>query len=224
MIYHYGQLLIVGGVARDLMLTADENIIILDVSMSGVDREKLLWNKVHFNGIFPQPLLIGSSVSCSDDTMVIMGGGAVCFSFGTFWNRGCFTLSLQMMPRNEHSERNEYGSLALKTWRYLQTVESCASGKSADNGGGPSTLNGKNAFDLVTIPKRKISSAYDFSTLVSLAKPVILEELDLGSCTTAWTSSYLQDHIGRDKKVCLDQRATHKNVADGTGCHSSGIS
>jgi tRNA wybutosine-synthesizing protein 4 len=65
-------------------------------------------------------------------------------------------------------------------------------------------LNGEKNFDLVTIQRMKLSSTDDFSALVSLAKPVILEELDLGSCTKAWTSTYLRDRIGRDNKVRLD--------------------
>jgi tRNA wybutosine-synthesizing protein 4 len=222
LVSHSGRLLVIGGVARDVMLTADEEIVIVDAFKSDIEQERKLLNKVHFKGRFPPPLLIGSSVSCSGDNIIITGGGAVCFSFGTFWNRGCFTLSLQVMPRNENSEDNDSQSQVLETWKYLQTVESLPHGKSENNGSGPSNLNREKTLDLVIIQRMKISSACDFSTLVSLAKPVILEELNLGSCTTAWTSDYLQDHVGRDSKVCLDHRATHKNVANGIGyCPSS---
>lgn len=219
LIPHSGRLLVIGGVARNVMLTADEEIVIVDAFKSGVEQGRKLLNKVHFKGRFPPPLLIGSSVSSSGDNIIITGGGAVCFSFGTFWNRGCFTLSLQVMPRNENSEDNGSQSQVLETWKYLQTVESFPHGS---NGSGPSNLNREKTLDLITIQRMKISSACDFSTLVSLAKPVILEELNLGSCTTTWTSDYLQDHVGRDSKVCLDHRAIHKNVANGIGyCPSS---
>jgi tRNA wybutosine-synthesizing protein 4 len=133
-----------------------------------------------------------------------MGGGAVCFSFGTFWNGGSFTLSLRMMSSNEHPQSHDSQTILLETWRYLQTVELAPSGKSMNYVGGPSMLNGKQIFDLVSIQRTKISSADDFSALVSLAKPAILEDLDLGSCTKAWTSTYLKDHIGRDNEVRLD--------------------
>ena len=204
MLYRSGRLLIVGGVACNVMLTAREEIIILDVVKSGLSEERIRANKVHSEGLFPRLLLIGSSVSCIGDTLVITGGGAVCFSFGTFWNRGCFTLSLRMKPSNEHSESHDFQSLVLERWRYLQTIELVPPGKSANYVSGPSTLNGEKNFDLVTIQRMKLSSTDDFSALVSLAKPVILEELDLGSCTKAWTSTYLRDRIGRDNKVCLD--------------------
>jgi len=202
MLYHSGRLIVVGGVARNSMLTTDEEIIILDVAKSEVDKERIQANKVHCEGLFPRPLLLGSSVSCSGDTVVIMGGGAVCFSFGTFWNRGCFTLSLRMLFSKECSQSRDSQSLALETWRYLQTVELVPLGKST-NKAGPSTLNGEKNFDLVTIQRTKLSSTNDFPVLMSLTKPVILEELDLGSCTKAWTSTYLKDRIGRDNKVRL---------------------
>jgi tRNA wybutosine-synthesizing protein 4 len=206
MLYHSGRLLVLGGVARNVMLTADEEIIILDVVKSEVDKERIQVNKVHCEGLFPRPLLLGSSISCSGDTVVIMGGGAVCFSFGTFWNRGCFTLSLRMLFSKEHSQSRDSQSLALETWRYLQTVELVSLGQSTNKAGGPSTWNGEENFDLVTIQRTKLSSTDDFPVLMSLAKPVILEELDLGSCTKAWTSTYLKDCIGRDNKVRLDQK------------------
>jgi tRNA wybutosine-synthesizing protein 4 len=40
----------------------------------------------------PRPLLIGSSIQYIGGKLLIMGGSAVCFSFGTYWNKGCFTL------------------------------------------------------------------------------------------------------------------------------------
>lgn len=224
MLNHSGQLLVVGGVTRNVMLTADKEIVLLDVVKGEAGRERIIESSIHCEGAFPRPLLIGSSVSCSGDALVITGGGAVCFSFGTFWNRGCFTLSLRMMPSNEHSENLDSQSLPLETWRYLQTVELVPPGKLAKHGGGPSTSNGEKTVDLVTIQRTKISSADNFSAIVSLAEPVILEELDLGSCTTAWTSTYLNDHIGRNSKVCLDQKSSHEVIADGVGCRSSSLS
>jgi tRNA wybutosine-synthesizing protein 4 len=223
MLSHSGRLLVVGGVARNVMLTADEEIILLNVVKSEAGREIAIEGNIHCEGPFPRPLLIGSSSSCSGDALVITGGGAVCFSFGTFWNRGCFTVSLRIMPSNEHSENLDSQSLPLETWRFLQTVELVPPEKSAKHGGGPSATNGERTVDLVTIQRTRISSADDFSAIVSLAEPVILEELDLGSCTTAWTNTYLNDHIGRNNKVCLDQKSPHEIIADGVGCRSSSL-
>jgi tRNA wybutosine-synthesizing protein 4 len=224
MLKHCGRFLVVGGVARNVMLTADEEMIILDVVRSEPDEERILLNKVHYEGLFPRPLLIGSSISCSGDALVIMGGGAVCFSFGTFWNRGCFALSLRIISSNEHSQSHKSQSLALETWKYLQTIELVPPGKSTNHVDRLSTLNEAKKFELVTIPRTKLSSADDFSAIVSLAKPVILEELDLGSCTKAWTSTYLKDHIGRDNKVRLYQKTILEKFADGVGCRSSSLS
>jgi tRNA wybutosine-synthesizing protein 4 len=36
----------------------------------------------------PRPLMIGVTVANTGRSFVVMGGSAVCFSFGTFWNKG----------------------------------------------------------------------------------------------------------------------------------------
>jgi tRNA wybutosine-synthesizing protein 4 len=204
---HSGRLFVMGGIARDSMLPADEEIAILHNLTNDFEKERKL-SKVHFKGQFPMPLFIGSSISCSMDTIIITGGGAVCFSFGTFWNRGCYTISLQMMLRSEGNENSDSHSKALEPWKYLQTVKSSPLEKVMNNGSGLYTLNEEKALNVVTVERMKASSAYDFAALTFQARPVILEGLNLGSCITAWTSDYLQDHVGRDKKVCLDCGAT----------------
>jgi hypothetical protein len=54
MLKHSGQLLVIGGVARNVMLTKHEEIIILNVVKSGVGKESVLASKVHCEGLFPQ--------------------------------------------------------------------------------------------------------------------------------------------------------------------------
>jgi tRNA wybutosine-synthesizing protein 4 len=36
----------------------------------------------------PRPLMIGVTVANTGRSFVVTGGSAVCFSFGTFWNKG----------------------------------------------------------------------------------------------------------------------------------------
>lgn len=41
----------------------------------------------------PRPLLTGHAAhAVSPDQLVILGGGAVCFAFGTFWTEGTWVL------------------------------------------------------------------------------------------------------------------------------------
>ena len=42
---------------------------------------------------FPRPLLVGHSSICFAESVIIIGGGAVCFSFGTHWNIAPITFS-----------------------------------------------------------------------------------------------------------------------------------
>lgn len=175
----------------------------LDFVKTETTQRTLIVN-VQCKGRFPRPLLIGISIFCSGDTLVIMGGGAVCFSFGTYWNPGCFTLGLQMIPSNERSpspRNSEYHRSILDTWKFLQMVEMFAPGSLKTHVGRSSISNGEGKVALVNIQRTRLSSTVDFSTIVSLAKPAILEGLELGSCTKTWTSTYLKDCIGRDNKV-----------------------
>jgi tRNA wybutosine-synthesizing protein 4 len=203
MLTHSGQILVAGGVARDLMLAPDEEIIILDFSKSETAQEKTRAFGVHFEGHFPRPLLVGCSIFCSGDILVLMGGGAVCFSFGTFWNTGCFTLSLQALTSIGYATQGNNGCErpTLETWKFLQAIEMVPSGSSTHQAAVASISNGGGKLDLVSIQRTSLSNAVDFSAIVSHAQPVIIEGLDLGSCVETWTSSYLNDQIGRDKKV-----------------------
>lgn len=47
----------------------------------------------------------------------------------------------------------------------------------------------------------RIGSSIDFDEILRLAKPIILERLDLGPCTDIWTSDYLKKHVGADREV-----------------------
>lgn len=196
----------------------------LDVKSRTI-RESLSVSNIRCRGSFPRPLLIGSSIFCSGDNLVIMGGGAVCFSFGTFWNHGCLTLRLHMVPINLHLQtppNHHPPKLELETWKYVQTFET-ASVSSTNYVSGASVCDGRRNLDLVIIQRTRVSSAADFSAIVALAKPVIIEELDLGSCTKTWTSTYLKNQIGRDSKVCWEQTVKLWKFANCTGCRSPSL-
>lgn len=128
--------------------------------------------------------------------LLLMGGSAVCFSFGTYWNKGCYTLSLAeagLDPDVPYMDSTN----STGVWGYLETVE-----------GDLPTLTsqvlphvtGKNQTP-TAIPRFNIKSAVDFDTIVNASKPIVLENLDIGPCTALWTHDYLIEHIGEQRKV-----------------------
>lgn len=141
----------------------------------------------------PRPLLIGSSVISTGSSLLIMGGSAICFSFGTFWNNGCYTL--RIMNGTARGVRSAAES-PNGVWRFLHTVAVAKSAGLPVERPLPTTLNA-----ITSVPRIRIESSANFEQILRSAKPVILEGLDVGPCTTKWTTSYLLEQVGAERKV-----------------------
>jgi len=137
----------------------------------------------------PRPLLIGTSVVSLQDEILVMGGGAVCFSFGTYWNKGCYNL-MNANPNPEDPLTTLYHK-QLKPWRLLENIAKVPviqAERIASNYG-------------LKVPRIKITDAQDFERVMRASKAVIIEGLNLGPCTSLWTPEYLKDSIGPDRPV-----------------------
>jgi len=137
-----------------------------------------------------RPLLIGTTTVSIADCLVITGGAAVCFSFGTFWNKGCFTL----LPGKSSTPDD----LEMKpSWSFLQTIapkptKVITLGSSFDEASNEI---------LVSVPRTHLELSSDFIKYVDESKPMIFESMKLGSCTSKWTTAYLKETIGVDREV-----------------------
>lgn len=157
--------------------------------------------KVNLTDIKPcdtRPLLIGHSIATSGRSLLIMGGGAVCFSFGTFWNKGCYTVLAAEVDGDKLLDPEKQVTVSSESWSYLNTVDSETSQppKASSRVSPPENEKPR---EPITIARKKISSWTDFAAILSSAEPVILEDLDIGSCTELWTNSYLLDRIGQHR-------------------------
>jgi tRNA wybutosine-synthesizing protein 4 len=195
-----GEVVIVGGIGCDGLIPEPYEMVVVNVlgSTTHIDTRP-----IKIDGCSARPLLVGHSVTSSGKSLLIMGGGAVCFSFGTFWNKGCYTLSLP--NRSPNPSLTRFGNKPVPTpepWKYLKTVEM----ESASKVGASSVVTASQqmkAKEPIVIRRKKISSASDFVAILASAQPVVLESLDLGPCTDFWTNEYLLDRIGRDRQVSL---------------------
>lgn len=157
--------------------------------------------KVDLTDIKPcdtRPLLIGHSIATSGRSLLIMGGGAVCFSFGTFWNKGCYTVLAPEVDGDKLLDPDKQATVSSEPWSYLNIVDSETS-QPPKVSSRVSPLENEKPKEAITIVRRKISSWTDFAAILSSAEPVILEDLDIGSCTELWTNSYLLDRIGQHR-------------------------
>lgn len=147
----------------------------------------------------PRPLLVGhSSYTVDGNKVLIVGGGAVCFSFGTYWNEGTWIL-------------DEANSSSGNQWLLLEPSTSTEQSPSRTITGTPGQPIDSSAAPVTAIPRCKVSSAQEFQTIVDVARPVIIEGLDMGSCVSQWTKEYLEGAVGRERKVC---ESWHPSCAD----------
>src|SRR5690348_1766071 len=114
-----GQLLLVGGIISHTVTPERGEIVVLDFENEiGQPKAKLTDVERHSK----RPLLIGHSITTSGKSLIIMGGGAVCFSFGTFWNRGCYTVLLEEEAVNNLPALGKELAASLEPWEYLDTI------------------------------------------------------------------------------------------------------
>ncbi|KAL1955158.1 hypothetical protein VTO42DRAFT_8973 [Malbranchea cinnamomea] len=146
-----------------------------------------------------RPLLVGHSSCIVDGNKVlVVGGGAVCFSFGTHWNEGTWVLQ-----EADGSCSNQW--LLKKPPTPTEHIPS-------------PTVNGTNVKStesvahLTVIPRVQISTPQEFQTIVDAARPVIIEGLDIGPCVSRWSKEYLEEAVGRNRKVVVHEATSdHMN-------------
>lgn len=197
---HLGRIFTLGGVARNRVHAEEEDIIAVTLYSDEVPAT-VRTSPIHLDVSHPRPLIIGSSALSSGLSIVIFGGGAVCFSFGAFWNSACFTLDFGELTINGPGYEN-WESQGRGAWRYFQTFEMTTKPMLHDriSSSPPSALQ---VSEIVAVPRRPITSSADFAAILHAANPIIIEGLALGSCTELWTSEYLKDKIGAGRKVSI---------------------
>lgn len=139
----------------------------------------------------PRPLLIGhASWAIDPNQLLLLGGGAVCFSFGTFWSEGTWLLK-------------RADSSSINTWTLLSEFEE-PGGDTKKPSSKPKTGQYEDETkDTSSIPRVHINTPAQFQQIVATGKPVVIEGSDIGPCTSLWTKEYLTNTVGQDRKVCI---------------------
>lgn len=185
--------MLLGGVTRDHLLSQQDEVVSYNTSNDELSlTRRLLGQSAKEGDSVPRPLLAGhSAVPMPDGSVVVVGGGATCFSMGTFWNKGVYTLRIPTVGAQQ--------AVPVPRWVHEKTVDILptqrsppAARKRQETGKPP---------HITPIPRVKLETADGFLKIVRDGKPVVLEGLDLGSCVSAWTLDYLIDKVGADRKV-----------------------
>lgn len=187
--------LVIGGVAHDMLSEPYAYVGFpkdLDVDKT-IEPFTVPWDPEVDYGY--RPLLVGHSVFEEDSSVIVVGGGANCFSFGTCWNRSIVTLAFDGEAKNDwklfngedakpHDDKRDLTSVSE---RRLAPELSAGEAQSED------------------VQCLGIETAKDFERLVNNSKPVKMERMDLGSCLTNWSLDTLKVKMGESRSV----RACH---------------
>ena len=147
---------------------------------------------IEFDDKVDRPLLVGHSVSEHCGSVLLVGGGSNCFSFGTHWNKSLCVL--------------QAGTSEFLRWRLDNRHENMSSESSHEQGrdlrnGSDAQVPSAGNFCKGTVVHTYVDSARDFGRIVNNAKPVKIQGMDLGPCLKTWSFSALKTKIGNDRIV-----------------------
>ncbi|KAM0364386.1 hypothetical protein HYE67_002616 [Fusarium culmorum] len=152
------------------------------------------------------PFMVGSATVSSGSQLVIVGGGATCFSMGTFWDTGVYKIDLEGVISEMIPGRTIHNKPVVVGYQNSPKLT-----QPTTDGVHPGPQS--NAC-ITAIPKIKLQSKSDFEKLVQNRKPVIIEGLDLGGCVEKWNSEYVIQSVGETKEVVVHECQTSTGKMD----------
>jgi tRNA wybutosine-synthesizing protein 4 len=131
-----------------------------------------------------EPWLVGHDIGIFEkgNSILIFGGGGVCFSFGSFWNDNVFVL---------HHRRTSVP----REWKISKVLPQLPTSVTKFS---PSTQR-----ESKHIRRVKLETPQQWRDILQASKVCILEGLDFGSCVRKWTPDYLKSKVGADKDVVI---------------------
>ena len=210
--------LLIGGVTNEGVLESREEVLSITLRKESGDLCDRGIAVVHERIIWPdgqRPLMVGCTVQAVDRyarqdynetewtncKWVLAHGGAVCFSFGTYWNPGIWTVS----------------TIPTTPWMVVKEATSIPAPEPHDQINTLKAPRGTSRFKSEVTPtgtnvnRTTISTTADLDSILEASKPLILTGMNLGSCTNKWTLEYLASKVGGDRSVVVHD-ATSKTM------------
>ncbi|ROW06585.1 hypothetical protein VMCG_04459 [Cytospora schulzeri] len=192
----HNRVYVLGGVGCNGVIPQEDEILVCNLDNAGLQVSERITIPITGENIeIPRPLIVGSSIACPrDGQIVILGGGATCFSMGTFWTKGTYTLAID---NTRHHKSPSCPSPPPQCWEISRSGEIVP--KPLD----PACKNDGNrqqAAEIKPIPRIKVDSKESFEGVLQKRLPVVMGGVDLGPCRHKWTLRYLTEQIGEDRK------------------------
>ena len=188
------RLYVVGGIGQSGYISRDQEIISTDLERFAEEEPNPrpaiseCWESHCIPPNISRPLLVGHcSYLGGDHELLIVGGGAVCFSFGTFWNAGSWTMPLRTVER------------LVSPWKMLSNIETL------DKVPQSHPLEDKIPQEPQMKKVRELmfgqALELDFESLLQERQPGLLKGLELGPCVKLWTSDHMGEAVGLERAV-----------------------
>lgn len=144
-----------------------------------------------------EPFLIGHSTIVKDNLLSIVGGGAVCFSFGSFMNSTSWHLDIG----NDNAENWKTG--IWKIYRPKDTpdlevfhVNGDALNQDAHHLESERSLTSRG---YISVNRLNSTTKETLSKRILKGKPCIFESVNLGCCIEKWTPEYLKQALDPER-------------------------
>ncbi|GKT79015.1 leucine carboxyl methyltransferase 2 [Colletotrichum tofieldiae] len=191
-----GYTLLFGGVIKDVQLPSAYDILVLKAEEGHVEVIARLDGTDGSSVV--RPFMVGSSVvPYGHGSFAIVGGGATCFSMGTYWAAGSHSFHFDASRLSARSDTVPPPSQP-EPVKYLETVEITASDKE-------NAVESLDPAEKQAIPRVEVETAEQFQKILEAGKPVIIVGSDIGPCKSAWSAEYLVNSVGPECKVCNPQ-------------------
>ncbi|KAK4544460.1 hypothetical protein LTR36_004351 [Oleoguttula mirabilis] len=191
-------ILMIGGVCGGRMLTSQDEILNMKTLRTHPVEGK-------------RPLFVGAAITDVDGGLIVLGGGATCFSFGTYWNKpSILTDSPEASLKcGWHLLTTQKPDAEMGMAMGMGTAQAAIPDRTVQqpNGHAEPMLR---LPDPVHIPRRSLAQGIEFEHFVEEGRPVIFSEGDIGPCTAMWSNSYLKESIGYERKVVVHSSPASK--------------
>ncbi|WPH04407.1 Hypothetical protein R9X50_00729800 [Acrodontium crateriforme] len=200
-------ILMIGGVCGGRMLRKEEEIL----NMKTLRTHPLVGSR---------PLFVGSNIIDVDGGLIILGGGATCFSFGTTWTKPCLltddpetsmrcgwhllTTSNGEITESQVDVTEQSKQKAVETNLQNDIQALTPNGTTKTSGPAPLTTPVESKLpDPAQVPRASLAEGIEFERFLEAGKPTVFSDGDIGPCTSIWNDTYLKESIGNDRAVVV---------------------
>ncbi|KAI0394566.1 leucine carboxyl methyltransferase [Xylariaceae sp. FL0594] len=195
----YMRFALLGGIEHDGLVPQEDELLVFDLSDPKCNLvSQFPPNELDSLSKTHRPLWVGTAVSLNDaGQIVVMGGGATCFSMGTFWNDGTYVFDLRRILSREMSPGRLHGLVFDSTAEITDApaLTSKGSGSKADS----------QPAEITEIPRIRLGNRESFEEVLRAGKPIIIEGSNLGACVEKWTAAYLKEKVGPERKIVVHE-------------------